>query len=75
MIGPADIGQRVVVRRRLLGQTGPTGGQAYTDIRGILEVWDELVLRVRRSDDGIVEMPIAEVARAKRIPPPPARAR
>lgn len=70
-IGSADVGQRVVVRRRLSGQSGPTGGQAYTDVLGILEAWDEVVLRVRRSDDTIVEMPIADVARARRVPPPP----
>jgi len=68
------IGYRVVVRRRLPGQTGPTGGQAYTDVLGILEDCDSDTLRVRRSDGRLIEMSIADVARVKRIPsPPPAR--
>lgn len=70
-IGPADVGHRVVVRCMLPGQTGPSGGQAYTDVLGILEHCDEHTLRVRRSDDTIVKLPIREVARAKRIPPAP----
>ena len=70
-IGPADVGQRVVVRRKLSGQRGPTGGQAYSDVLGILEHWGEDVLRVRRADNTIIELLIAEIARAKRIPPPP----
>lgn len=60
------------MRRRLTGQTGPTGGPAYTDVIGILEDCDAEILRVRRADDAIIEIPITEVARAKRVPPSPA---
>jgi len=82
MVGPpvrvssADVGHRVVVRRRITGLSGPTGAQAYTDVLGILEHWDETTLRVRRSDGNTIEMQIAEVAHAKRVPnPPPRRSR
>lgn len=72
-IGTADIGHRIVVRRRLPGRSGPTGGQAYSDVLGILQSWDRQTLRVRRADDAIVEIPISEVARAKRVPAAPAK--
>lgn len=63
------------MRHRLSGQAGPTGGQAYTDVLGILECWDEQVLRVRRADATTVDIVTADVTRAKRIPPPPIRPR
>ncbi|MGI8627547.1 MAG: hypothetical protein ACR2J5_13425 [Geodermatophilaceae bacterium] len=71
-IHPDDVGHRVVVRRRLPGETGPAGGQAYTDVLGILEHCDASTVRVRRSDGRVIEIPTSDVARAKRIPPPPA---
>ncbi len=65
----------MVVRFRLPEQTGRTGGPAYTDVLGILERFDESTLLVRRSDDTVVEIMTADLALAKRIPPPPARHR
>ena len=73
MIGPADVGHRVVVRRRLPGETGPTGGQAYSDVLGVVEYCDAATVGVRRADGHLVEVAITDVARAKRIPPPPVR--
>lgn len=69
----SDVGHRVVVRRKLIGQQGPSGGQAYTDVLGILEDWDAAAIRVRRSDDTLVEVATADIARAKRVPAPPTR--
>ncbi|MGH3355072.1 MAG: hypothetical protein ACRDOJ_04190 [Nocardioidaceae bacterium] len=69
----ADVGHRVVVRRVLPGERGPSGGQAYTDVLGVLEAWEEGTLVVRRADGSRVHVPEAEVAAAKTIPPPPAR--
>ncbi len=74
-ISRADVGHRVVVRRRLPGQTGPSGGQAYTDVLGIVEHFDAATVSIRRSDGTLAEMLIADVARAKRVPAPPARRR
>ena len=63
----------MVVRRRLPGQAGPTGGQAYSDVLGVLEQWGEATLGVRTSDHSLILIPIAEVFRAKRVPAPPAQ--
>lgn len=68
-----DIGHRVVVRQRLRGETGPTGGPALSDTLGYLESWDDDVLRVRRSDGELVAIAAADVVSGKRIPPPPRR--
>ncbi|MDQ3732743.1 MAG: hypothetical protein M3400_01875 [Actinomycetota bacterium] len=61
------------MRRRLPGQTGPTGGQAYSDVLGVLEFCREDTLGVRRADNSLVEIQVADVLRAKRIPPAPTR--
>lgn len=63
----------MVVRRRLPGQAGPTGDQAYSDVLGILEHWGEDTLGVRKADQSLILIPIAEVFRAKRVPAPPAQ--
>ena len=39
-LGPHCVGSRVVVRRVLRGQTGPSGGPAMTDLLGVMESWD-----------------------------------
>ena len=38
-LGPHVVGQRVVVRRLLPGETGPTGGPAFTDTLGECLAW------------------------------------
>ncbi|MDX6326373.1 MAG: N-acetylglutamate synthase, partial [Nocardioidaceae bacterium] len=40
-LGPWCVGTRVVVRRRLSGRTGPSGGPALTDLLGILDHWGD----------------------------------
>jgi hypothetical protein len=72
-LSPDDVGHRVVVRRVLPGQTGPSGGPALTDVLGVLEGWEAGVLRVRREDGGLVAIAAAEVVAGKRIPPRPPR--
>ncbi|GAA1546788.1 hypothetical protein GCM10009678_31780 [Actinomadura kijaniata] len=68
-ISPADVGQRVSLRRRL-----PEG--AYSDVVGVLESWADGVLRVRRRTGEPVEVAEATVVAAKVVPPaPPARRR
>lgn len=63
------VGQRVVVRRLLPGETGPSGGPAMTDILGVLESFDDEALVVRR-DDG-VQITIAQslLVTGKPVPP------
>jgi hypothetical protein len=65
-ITPADVGQRVSLRRRL-----PTGG--YSDVVGILESWTRGTLTVRRRDDELVEVPESVLVAGKVVPPPPPR--
>ena len=38
-LGPQCVGLRVVVRRRLPGETGPSGGPRMTDVLGVMESW------------------------------------
>ncbi|MGK5558634.1 putative acetyltransferase [Actinomadura kijaniata] len=66
-ISPADVGQRVSLRRRL-----PEG--AYSDVVGVLESWADGVLRVRRRTGELAEVREDTVVAGKVVPPaPPAR--
>ena len=65
---PADVGQRVVVRSLVRGETGPSGGPALTDTLGRLERWDSDVLSVRKADGTLVRIPLADVVAGKPIP-------
>ena len=71
----ADVGQRVVVRRVLHGERGPSGGQALTDVIGMLESWEPDHLVVRRKDDTTVRIAHADVVAAKTVPPAGPRTR
>ena len=72
-LGPDCVGRRVVVRRVVRGEVGPTGGPALTDVLGVLESWGErtLTLRTRRGD--LIEVDIADIVAGKPVPDPPAR--
>jgi N-acetylglutamate synthase len=74
-LGPSDVGHRVVVRRLLRGETGPSGGPAFADVIGELESWEAGTLRVRRRDGVLVSINAADVVAGKRVPPPPPRRR
>jgi N-acetylglutamate synthase len=65
----ADVGSRVVVRRRLGGERGPSGGRATTDVIGDLERFDDELVRVRREDGTLVEFTRADVVAGKPVPP------
>ncbi len=64
-----DVGRRVVVRRVLAGEHGPTGGPALTDVLGILDVLSEDTLVVRRDDGEVVTVDRVDVVAAKPVPP------
>lgn len=66
---PDYVGQRVIVRRRLPGETGPSGGPAMTDVLGILTAWDDATLTVERDGGGTVQIAHADVVTGKPIPP------
>ncbi|NEN80010.1 GNAT family N-acetyltransferase [Nocardioides zeae] len=67
-LGPHVVGTRVVVRRLVPGETGPTGGPAFTDVLGVAETWwPDLV--VRREDGTAVTVPHALIVSGKPVPP------
>jgi ribosomal protein S18 acetylase RimI-like enzyme len=70
-LGPHVVGQRVVVRRVLPGETGPTGGPAMTDVLGVCESWADGLATVRREDGSLVEIRIADIVSGKPVPPRP----
>lgn len=63
-IGPADVGQRISLRRRL-----PTG--EYSDVVGVLESWSNKTLTVRRRTGEVVDVPEDAMVAAKVVPPQP----
>ncbi|MGH3470929.1 MAG: hypothetical protein ACRDPG_02630 [Nocardioidaceae bacterium] len=70
---PGLVGKRVVVRRTIPGELGPSGGPAMTDVLGVLESWEGDELTVRRDDGVLVSVPLDEVVVGKEVPPRPAR--
>lgn len=68
MLTPADVGRRVVVRRRL---EVVDGRQLYGDVLGDLVSWSEGVLVIRTRDGSLVSVPEADVVAGKPVPPPP----
>ena len=72
-LGPHVVGIRVVVRRIVRGETGPTGGPAFTDLLGICESWGDGSLRIRSEDGTSTEIALADVVSGKPVPPRPSR--
>ncbi len=65
------VGRRVVIRSRVPGETGPSGGPAMTDAVGVVERADERELVVRRRDGSTRRVARADVVVIKEVPPPP----
>lgn len=66
------MGQRVVVRRRVPGQTGPSGGPALTDVLGTCTAWGDGVCVVAPDGDqsgATVTIPIGDIVAGKPVPP------
>ena len=74
-LSPSLIGHRVVVRRILPGERGPSGGPAMTDLLGVLIGWTEDELTIRADDETNVTIRQSLVVAAKPIPPRPPRRR
>ncbi|RLV50826.1 GNAT family N-acetyltransferase [Nocardioides mangrovicus] len=70
-MGPHVVGQRVVVRRVVPGETGPSGGPALTDVLGVCESWADGMVSVRRESGDLVTFPVALVVSGKPVPPRP----
>jgi len=71
MLGPHVVGSRVVVRRVLRGETGPSGGPALTDVLGVCTAWDGGRCVVVREDGSVVEIAVADIVSGKPVPPRP----
>ena len=63
------VGTRVVVRRTVAGERGPSGGPALTDVLGILVAWAPNRLSVQRADGSVVVIAQADIVAAKPVPP------
>ncbi len=68
-LGPHVIGQRVVVRRLVRGETGPSGGPAMTDLLGVCVGWDDSTCVVEPEEGEPVSIPIADIVSGKPVPP------
>ena len=68
-LGPHVVGQRVVVRRRLRGETGPSGGPAMTDVLGTLVSWTAAGCVVEPESGPPVTIALADVVAGKPVPP------
>ena len=71
ILGPHVVGLRVVVRRVLPGETGPSGGPAMTDVLGVCESWEDGIVTVRREDGSVVEIDSRHIVSGKPVPPRP----
>jgi GNAT superfamily N-acetyltransferase len=66
------VGQRVVVRRVVPGETGPSGGPALTDALGICVQWGDGVCVIQPDGGGSrdpVTIQIADIVSGKPVPP------
>ena len=70
-LGPHVVGQRVVVRRVVRGETGPSGGPALTDVLGTCLSWADGACVVQREDGTTIRIAIADIVSGKPVPPRP----
>jgi GNAT superfamily N-acetyltransferase len=71
-LGPHVVGQRVVVRRLVPGETGPSGGPALTDVLGTCTSWgDGVCVVVPDGEHGRepVTIPLGLIVSGKPVPP------
>lgn len=65
------VGLRVVVRRVVPGERGPTGGPAMTDVLGVCVSWVDGTCVVEREDGLHVTIATADIVSGKPVPPRP----
>lgn len=63
------VGTRIVVRVRIPGETGPSGGPAMRDVIGVLRAWGPTELSVERADGAVETLRHADVVTGKPVPP------
>lgn len=69
MLGSHVVGQRVVVRRLVRGETGPTGGPAFTDLLGTCTAWGPATCVIQPENGPPVEIALADIVSGKPVPP------
>jgi GNAT superfamily N-acetyltransferase len=62
------VGVRIVVRVRVPGETGPSGGPAMRDILGVLTAWGTTELTVQRADGAVETVRHADIVTGKPVP-------
>lgn len=70
-LGPHVVGHRVVVRRVVPGETGPSGGPAMTDVLGICLRWSDGECVVQPEDGPAVTIALDLIVSGKPVPPRP----
>jgi ribosomal protein S18 acetylase RimI-like enzyme len=70
-LGPHVVGQRVVVRRLVRGETGPSGGPAMTDLLGVCLSWGEGRCVVAPELGEPVSIALRDIVSGKPVPPRP----
>ena len=70
-LGPHCVGQRVVVRRLVRGESGPTGGPAMTDLLGTMLAWSATDTVVQAESGERVRIALADIVSGKPVPPRP----
>ncbi len=71
-LGPHVVGQRVVIRRLVVGETGPSGGPAMTDVLGTCTAWGDGICVVEPDGAGSrdpVTIRIQDIVSGKPVPP------
>jgi GNAT superfamily N-acetyltransferase len=71
LLGPHVVGRRVVVRRLVQGETGPTGGPAFTDVLGTCLSWGEGRCVVAVEGAAPLTIATADIVSGKPVPPRP----
>jgi N-acetylglutamate synthase len=69
-LGPADIGQRVVIRWR---RPARGGADEVADVLGVLEAADDAAFTVRTAAGESVVVPVERALAGKTVPPAPRR--
>jgi len=70
-LGPHVVGVRVVVRRVLPGETGPSGGPAMTDVLGVCTAWGDGRCVIVPENGDPVEIRLSDIVSGKPVPPRP----
>ena len=66
-LGPHVVGERVVVRRLLRGETGPTGGPAFIDLLGTCLSWGDGECVVAPESGEPVRIALADIVSGKPV--------